>query len=375
MIKTKGKPCIPAKLPIEDVDWQPLIPYIAKSNRAVALYEGILYAVPNPNVLLSPLSTQEAVSSSKIEGTQATLGQVLLFEAGLEPDMQRTRDDIDEIINYRTAMEYAKIELEKKPFNLNLLLELHEMLLNSVRGQDKSRGSFRRVQNWIGALNSTIEEAGFIPPDPLHVREYMENWENYYHAERPDALVQLAVVHAQFEIIHPFLDGNGRLGRMLIPLFLYEKRILSQPVFYLSDYFESHRDEYIMALRQIGDSASSWNAWIIFFLEAITEQAKANTEKARAIMDLYELLKNRVLELTHSQYAVPLLDILFKQSIISSSDLRKKPHLPSNPTIIYLLSKLEKDGIISIVRESSGSRPAVYALKELINICEGKNIL
>ncbi len=375
MLKTKGKPCIPAMLPISDVLWEPLIPYIAKSNRALAQYDGVLYGVPNAQVLLAPLTTQEAVLSSKIEGTQATLGDVLRFEAGVAPLHESTRQDIGEIINYRKALEHAKKELERRPFNLNLLLVLHDILLNSVRGQDKSRGHFRKHQNWIGAPNSEIEDAEFVPPDPLIVPALMDNWEKYYHADRPDALVQLAVAHAQFEIIHPFLDGNGRLGRILIPLFLYEKKILSQPMFYLSAYLDSHRDEYISSLRQIGDEPESWNRWIMFFLTALSEQAIANTAKARAIMSLYDRLKRRVIEVTHSQYAVPLLDILFKQPIMRTTELRSMPNLPSNPMIMHLLSQLEEDGIISILQKGSGRRPGVFAFGELINLCEGKKVI
>lgn len=380
MLKTKGKPCIPAELPIRDVDWEPLIPYISKANRSLAQYDGALYGVPNPEVLLSPLTTQEAVLSSRIEGTQATLGDVLRFEAGVPPPNENTRADIGEIINYRNALEYARKALEDRPFNLNLLLKLHEILLNSVRGQDMSRGHFRKHQNWIGKPNTKIEDAEFVPPDPmdvpnLDVPNLMGNWEKYYHADRPDALVQLAVVHAQFEIIHPFLDGNGRLGRILIPLFLYEKKILSLPMFYLSGYLDSHRDEYISSLRQIGDQSASWNSWITFFLTALSEQAIANTTKARAIMDLYERLKGRAIEVTHSQYAVPLLDALFKQPVMPTTILRRMKNLPSNPMVMQLLSRFESNGIISVLQKGSGRRPYVYALSDLINICEGKKVI
>jgi Fic family protein len=358
-----------------DVEWEPLIPHIARANRAIAEYNGTLYGVPNPRVLLAPLTTQEAVLSSRIEGTQATLGDVLRFEAGIEPEQQTTIEDIGEIINYREALDFAKEELKTRPFNLNLLLRLHEILLDSVRGRDKGRGRFRTIQNWIGAPGSIIEQAEFVPPDPLGVSDLMDNWEKYYHSEEPDALVQLAVAHAQFEIIHPFLDGNGRLGRILVPLFLYEKKILSEPMFYLSAYLESHRDEYIAALREIGAKTTSWNRWIVFFLTAITEQSISNTEKARAIMDLYLRLKKRVIDLTHSQYAIPLLDVLFKQPIFRSSELKVLPDMPSNPMIMQLLSKLESDKILSVVQKSRGSRPSVYAFGELINLCEGKRVI
>ncbi|MDP6824416.1 MAG: Fic/DOC family N-terminal domain-containing protein, partial [Dehalococcoidia bacterium] len=263
------KPFVPEKLPIRDIDWEPLIPLIGRANRSIALYDGILYGVPNPEVLLSPLTVQEAVLSSRMEGTQATLGEVLRFEAGDEPEQQSRRLDIIEIINYRNALRHAENTLSTRPFNLNLLLELHSMLLDGARGRDKARGQFRTTQNWIGAPGSPIEEADFVPIDPSNVKPSLVSWESYYHEGEPDALVQLAVIHAQFEIIHPFLDGNGRLGRIMVPLFLFERELLSRPMFYLSAYLERHRDEYVDRLRAIGQNMESWNRWIAFFLGAV----------------------------------------------------------------------------------------------------------
>ena len=173
---------------------------------------------------------------------QATLNEVLKFEAGREVTEEPKRQDIQEIINYRKALQAAEHELRRRPFNLNLLLKLRSVLLDSVRGRDKGHGRFRTVQNYIGAPGASIEEAFYVPPEPRLVPEYMDNWEKYYHTEERDPLVQLALVHAQFGIIHPFLDGNGRLGRILTPLFLYEKQILSRPIFYLSAYLETQRN-------------------------------------------------------------------------------------------------------------------------------------
>jgi len=221
-----------------------------------------------------------------------------------------------------------------------------------------------------------MEQAELIPPDPMMVPELLDNWEKYYHMERPDPLVQLAVVHAQFEIIHPFVDGNGRLGRILIPLFLHEKRILSQPMFYLSAYLEANRDAYIDHLRAIGQQDGAWNPWIAFFLTALIEQAKLNASKARAIMDLYERLKRRVIELTHSQFAVPLLDALYEKPILRSSELVEgRAGMPSKPMIMTLLGKLKNDGILKVLREGGGRRAQVLALAELINLCEGKEAI
>lgn len=369
------KPFLAQRLPLEEIAWEPLIPLIGQANRALAHYDGALYGVPNPEVMLSPLTTQEAVLSSKIEGTQATLGEVLKFEAGEEPILESRLFDIQEIINYRVALRAAEEELKTRPFNLNLLLRLHELLLDSVRSRDKGRGRFRTVQNWIGAPQSTMEQAEFIPPDPALVPELLDNWEKYYHMERPDPLVQLAVVHAQFEIIHPFVDGNGRLGRILIPLFLYEKKILSQPMFYLSAYLDVNRDAYVDHLRALGQNSDAWNRWIGFFLTALIEQAKLNAAKARAIMDLYERLKRRVLDLTHSQFAVPLLDALFEKPILRSSVLHGRAGMPSNPMVMTLLGKLKNDGILKVLREGGGRRAQVLALADLINLCEGNEVI
>ena len=371
---TQMKPFIPQPLPIQDVKWEPLIPLLGRANRALAYYDGTLHGVPNPDVLLSPLTTQEAVLSSKIEGTVATLSDVLRFDAGEVPDEESRRLDVFEIINYRLALREAEQELKTRPFNLNLLLSLHRTLLNSVRGADKNRGRFRTTQNWIGRPGCALAEADFVPPPPASVPVAIDQWEKYYHADRPDALAQLAVLHAQFEIIHPFNDGNGRLGRMLVPLFLYEKRLLHRPMFYLSAYLEQHREQYIAHLRPLGRERGAWNRWIAFFLQALGDQADANAEKARAIMTLYERLKKQVLELTHSQYAVPLLDAMFEQPIFKSTALEKRGGMPSKPMIMNMLGKLKKAGILKLQSEGRGRRAQVLALPSLVNLCEGRNV-
>lgn len=206
------------------------------------------------------------------------------------------------------------------------------------------------------------------------IMEYMDNWEKYYHSDRPDPLVQLAIIHAQFEIIHPFLDGNGRLGRMIVPLFLFEKKILTHPMFYISAYLEDNRDEYVEHLRQLGMSKDGWGRWIKFFLEALIAQANKDVSKSRRIFDLYENLKTRVIDLTHSQFAVPMLDQMFKQPIFPSTIFDTIEGMPSKPSILSLLNKLKQGGILEMIREGSGRRPQILALGELINICEDKEI-
>ena len=327
-----------------------------------------------PEVLLSPLTMQEAVLSSRIEGTQADLTEVLGFEAGKEVTDEPRREDIREIINYRCAMNAAVKEMEQRPLSLNLLRRLHFILFDSVRGHNKERGDFRKVQNWIGAEGSKMEDAYFIPPDPLHLEEYLDNFEKYIHADELDPLVQLAVVHAQFEIIHPFMDGNGRLGRMLVPLFLYQKRILSRPTFYLSSYLERHQEAYIGGLRDI-EEPRGWNRWVLFFLKALTEQAEEDLEKARAIFELYEELKKQVLNLTHSQYAIPLLDAMFSRPIFRINDLLRMGTFPSEPsrqTVVGLIGKLAENKVLRVLQKGGGRRARRFSLQELIDICEGK---
>ena len=370
------KPFVPQLLPPGELRWEPLIPLIGRANRALAEYNGVLYALPDAGILLSPLTTQEAVLSSKIEGTQATLGEVLQYEAGQEPEQETKREDIREIINYRRALWQAQEELKGRPFNLNLLLATHSTLLNSVRGRDKARGQFRREQNWIGAAGSKIEHAQFIPPEPGDVLlKALYAWETYYHADAPDPLVKLALLHAQFEILHPFVDGNGRLGRILIPLYLHEKGILSSPVFYLSEYLEEHRESYIQHLRQIGRKPEAWNAWVQFFLTAMILQAEANVQKARKIHDLYDLLKKQVLQLTRSQFAVPLLDLMFQQPVFQSTHLDRFPSMPSRPAIVTMLRRLREAGILKVMAEGRGPHAQVLVLAELVNLCEGKPVV
>lgn len=361
------QPYRPRQLPIDDIDWATHVPLIAQANAALARYDGILEAMVNPALLLSPLTTQEAVLSSRIEGTQATLEEVLEFEADPKRKIDPGRyADIQEIINYRRAMSYAVDQLKKRPLCLNLIKELHSILLNSVRGANKARGEFRRVQNWIGLPGCSIEEASFVPPSPDIVPQALDNWEKYLHYDEKERLVQLAIVKAQFELIHPFLDGNGRIGRMLIPLFLYEKEILSQPMFYLSVYLERNRQQYYQALNAISEK-DDWSGWINFFLTAVTEQAKENTRKARAILDLYEEMKQKVPGITRSQYAIQAIDALFNQPLFTTADFSNRSGIPM-ATAKRILNSFEKGNIIRVFQKRKGSKGIRFIFQPLISI-------
>ena len=356
------KPYQPDKLPLAKLDWRPFIRYIGPANAAIARYDGMLQAILNPDLLLSPLMVQEAVLSSKIEGTQATLEEVMAFEgAGQSPKEESKRNDIQEIINYRTAMRIAIEEIDKKPVSINLLHKMHYVLLDSVRGRDKARGEFRKIQNYIGKQGTPIEQAKFIPPDPLTVMEHMSNLEKYVHYKEQDTLVQMAIVHAQFEMVHPYVDGNGRLGRIIIPLVLYGKQVLSSPMFYLSAYLESHREEYYERLNAISRKGD-WTGWVTFFLKATIEQARINTEKVKSILDLYEVKKRR-----GSEYAIQTVDTLFKVPSFTPTRFIAESKIPKK-TAMRILQVLEKNEVIEILIPAVGRTPGWYRFSKLLKI-------
>ena len=369
-------PFIPHELPPENIHWQKLVPLIGKANAAIARYDGLLQSLINPGVLLSPLTTNEAVLSSRIEGTQASLGEVLEHDAGLDTGKSPSiNEDIKEIGNYRKVLRLAEHELKNRPISLNFIKSLHEVLLDSVRGKNKEPGRFRKEQNWIGKKGTPIENARFIPPDPFILPEHLEKWEKFLLNDKfSDPLVQLAIIHAQFEILHPFMDGNGRIGRLLIPLFLYMKRCLNSPMFYLSEYLETHRDEYYDGLLAI-TSENNWQNWITYFLQALVIQSDTNISKARSILRLYEKLKDKFIDITHSQYAVPALDTFFNAPIINTVDFIKLSGIPNKVTVNDLLRKLARTDTIKTLRKGRGRMPTVYALPDLLNIAEGKKVL
>ena len=367
------KPYVPQKLPLDNsIDWLALISKMGEANRAVANFNGILNGISNPNLLLSPLTNTEAVLSSKIEGTQVDTLDVLQFEAGVTDVSQKQENDILEVINYRKALNYGTSVLKDRDISLNLIKELHVLLLNNVRGRNKYPGEIRKIQNYIGIVSEGIENARFIPPDPLIVPEYMDNYIEYMRYTDRDILVQIAILHAQFEIIHPFCAGNGRLGRMLIPLILYNKKIISHPSLYISQFLQLNEMAYKDSLREITDG-EGWTQWIIFFLNALIWQSNNNYEVANKIINYYERTKEKIVRETSSQHAVPLLDAMIARPVFRQSSLNVISK-PSHATMYNLLQKIENCGIISLVRKGSGRISSIYCLKELLDIANGVNI-
>ncbi len=362
------KPYLPETLPVTYLNYSHLAGSVGIANAELARYDGLLQAVVNPEILLSSLTTQEAVLSSKIEGTQATVDKVLKYEAGISIKEKSKLQDIQEIINYRSALILAEKELKERPLTLFLIRQMHTELMTSVRGFDKNPGQLRTRQNWIGKLGATIEKAIFVPPEPHIIQDHLQVLEAYIQKDDKDILIQCAIIHAQFELIHPFLDGNGRIGRLLIPLFLFQKKRLFRPMFYMSEYLEIHRDKYYSSLRDISKN-ENWNDWIEFFLQAITEQAKQNSQKVKKIIKLHKSMVELIFDITHSRYTVQILDSFFNKPIFRASDIM----IPKQ-TIMPILKQLKGGGILITLREASGRMPAVYAFKELLKITEGKNI-
>lgn len=363
------------QFPPDHIDWARLVPLIGQANAALARYDGLVAAIPNATVLLSPLTTQEAVLSSKIEGTNVTMGEVLEIEAGADGDVdQPKRDDAEEIRNYRHALGFAARALEDRPLSQHLLREAHALLMQGVRGRDKNPGAFRDEQNWIGPQGCTIDQARFVPIPQEHLVAGLDRWTGYVqNLTEPDPLVQLAIIHLEFEALHPFKDGNGRLGRMVIPLFLFERRILSGPNFFMSGYLEARREQYVEAMRAVSRDGA-WTDWCAFFLEGLVEQASENQAKAQAIIDLHVRMRREVAEQTHSQFSDLAVEFLFSRPVFATTHFVDGAGIPRE-TAVRIIRILRDADTLRTVREGAGRRPAILAFPDLLNIAEGRRVL
>ena len=300
------------------------------------------------------------------------MGEVLEFEAGKVPDSLARRDDIYEVLNYRAAMWKANEALKDLPLSQRVVRDLHSVLLKGVRGEGKSPGEYRRIPNWIGSPGCSLDEARFVPIGADELPDAMSAWERYIHEDAPDRLVQLAILHAEFESLHPFLDGNGRLGRMLVPLFMWECGLIRAPMFYISAYFEDRRDTYYDRLLAVSRD-DNWTGWIQFFLSAVRAQAEDNLKRTRSVLDLYEGMKIRVAEMTRSQYAIRALDWMFQRPIFQATDFSVAAGIP-RPSAQRILGVLREGEILRAIVPGRGRRAAVLAFPELLNIAEGQDV-
>src|SRR5262245_15697348 len=354
---------VPAPLP-PDLTYAPrLVRALSQADAALSELSGLGRHLPNPHLLIAPYVRREAVLSSRIEGTRASLSDLLLDEA----ERERSEDaDVREVRNYVTALEYGLERLRDLPLSLRLVRELHERLMRGVHGDRATPGEFRRSQNWIGPAGSTPVSAPYVPPPPDLMMEGLSNWERFLHDRDgfPD-LIHCAIMHEQFEAIHPFLDGNGRVGRLLITLFLVERGRLSQPLLYLSDYIEAHRQEYYDTLQRVR-TEGDWLGWLQFFLVGVKETARAAAQQAGQLMDLRETYRSR---LSRRPNALRLLDALFMNPYLTAARAVQILGV-SDPTARQALAVLQEDGLLSEVTGRLWRR--VYLARPILEAIEAR---
>jgi len=293
---------------------------LSEADRALGRLDGSTEALPNPDLFVVMYVRKEAVLSSQIEGTQATLMDVLEFEAkGLEPDRPQ---DADEVINYVSAMNYGLNRLPKLPVSSRLFREIHAKLMTGVRSSRKTPDEFRRSQNWVGPPGSSIATATYVPPPVPEMHEALSQLETFIHDRAPmPVLVKVGLVHSQFETIHPFLDGNGRVGRLLITFLLCERNILKRPLLYLSDYFKQNQAEYYHRLGAV-QTDGDWEGWLKFFLRGVAEVSNEATTTSRKIVALREQHRKLIVDRTHASHkALMLLERLFFSPMVSVSSV------------------------------------------------------
>ena len=351
---------IPAHLspPPDIVMDKELTRLLSDADRALGRLDGAASILPNPDLFVAMYVRHEAVLSSQIEGTQSTLEDLLEFEADRNRPFQPK--DIEEVVNYVAAMNHGLRRLETFPLSLRLLREVHGKLLKGVRGGKRQPGEFRTSQNWVGPPGSTLNDAQYVPPPPHEMREALNDLERFLHDRSTfPVLIHCGMAHAQFETIHPFLDGNGRVGRLLITLLLCEREVLQLPLLYLSYYLKAHRAQYydrLMAIRHDGD----WEGWLKFFLRGVFEVSQAATAVSRAIVDLREEHRKLISEqFTGAANGLKLLDYLFEHPLVDVHGA--KDHLGcSYPTANSLVAELRDAGIIEEVTGKQRNRIFTY---------------
>ncbi len=359
-------PALPPKL---ELTWE-LAGVQSEADRAMAELSGAGQVLPNPHLLIRPYLRREAVLSSMIEDTHAEVDELVRLEA--DPEERPSRDEITEVFNHVEALEQGLLKLSKLPISSRLIRELHGVLMQDVRGGESPSlpGEYRTTQNWIGSPGCTLNEARFVPPSPESMKEHLSAWEKYLHTntKEPD-LMKAAMLHYQFECIHPFVDGNGRIGRLLVTLLLCWRGCLSQPLLYLSGFFEEHRDEYYRRLLAVSQKGE-WLEWIQFFLTGVRNQAQAALKDTKRVLDLYEA-KRKILQTEKRvpKEAARILDHLFASPMLTISGFAKRVDA-SFPTISKGVEFWQKQGLL---REITGkSRNRLFVAAELLAVMQAK---
>jgi Fic family protein len=347
------------------IDWtQSLAIALANASTLVGKLAAEGRRLPNPHVLIRPFIRREAVYSSRIEGTQSTLGELLAAEAGAA--VERSPDDLREVGNYVVALEYGIQRLKSLPPSLRLVRELHEKLMAGVRGHHATPGEFRRTQNWIGRPGATLAQATFVPPPPESLSEHLSAWEKFLHDRMLPPLIQAALVHYQFETIHPFLDGNGRVGRLLITLGLCEREVLPTPLLYLSAFFEATRADYYGGLRGISERGD-WSGWLQYFLNGVARQSEDALSRAERMNALLSGWRDQLAGDAGTKVALQLIELLGANPFVTPRGAEQQLKLAYN-TIARAIGQLEARGIVKEV--SGAKRDRAYCAQALLDILE-----
>ncbi|ARO22876.1 Fic family protein [Rhizobium sp. S9] len=357
------------QFPPERIDANQLIMPIASASAALARYDQMLKGMHNSEILLAPLRNQEAVVSSRMEGTVSTLDEVLRYEAdqeegGNEPE-GRYRNEAIEVFLYSRALTAAQRSIEQgAPLSSFLIKSAHKVLLGFGRGAHLSPGEFKVEQNYLA--DRMRRKVHFVPMRPEQLNDGMERLFSFVEDRNWQILIKTAVAHLEFEALHPFKDGNGRIGRMLITLMLWKYGAISAPHFYISSYFEDRRDEYIDRMREVSKSGA-WTEWVVFFLEALETQANKNLATAERIRDLYDELKREFPQILTSQWSTSALDFLFSRPVFRNNVFTSKSGIPEATAHRFTRILVEKE-LIRTLEPSAGRRPALYSFEPLLRI-------
>jgi Fic family protein len=359
---------VPERLPRYTVLNPDLVFLLSQADRALGELAGMARTLPNAQLLIAPLSQREAVLSSRIEGTQASLSDLAIYQAAGEsraaPEMP---SDVLEVFNYRETMKYGLQRIEEFPLSLRFVRELHERLMAGVRGQEKTPGAFRQSQNWIGSPGSRIDDATYVPPPPEELMACLSDWERFLNEEtRIPPLVQCALMHYQFEAIHPFLDGNGRVGRLLIVLFLYSSGHLPSPVLYLSPFFERHRAEYYEHLRGVTERGD-WNSWLEFFLRGVIIQCRDAFVRSARLLRFHE--ESRILLVQHR--APPSAHKLLEEIFLNPATTPAMAAERMSMTVMSATRAIQALAERNIIEEVTGRRrDRVFVARRLLHAIE-----
>lgn len=356
------------KFPPKQLNYGNFISELIKATDAIARYDQMLKNMHNSEILLAPLRNQEAVISSRMEGTVSTMDEILKYEADYEggaADHQNVRSEVIETILYQRALRAAQNAMQDGyPLSQSLVKGIHQRLLSFGRGATKSPGEFKVEQNYLADKNK--RKILFVPISPERLQEGLDILFEYIKSGSDPVLIKAALTHIEFEALHPFKDGNGRIGRMLITLMLWQSGTISAPHFYVSGYLEDNKDLYIDTMRRVSETGD-WESWCSFFLEAVEQQAVRNLAIAESIRDLYEEMKQVFADALSSKWSLAALDFIFTNPVFRNNKFTTGSGIPSATAARFTRVLLE-EGVIRTVEEASGRRPALYSFEPLMNL-------